>query len=491
MDDREETVQPAGKHTPEPGVISGASIIRGSARRVLFGGTIMVLVGITQAIVARRYGPSGYGTFTLGYVIVVFFGSCLDIGIGGILPARVRLASADRTAAYLRGALVTVLSAGLVVLLVIVPLLMVVWRQYGYTPVMVGLLSIAGIATSTAYVIAIYRESHLRVARAMLPLVVTSLIQLVWSVIAPRAMSAQWFVVSLSLGGAGISLLAALATRTTNWTTERIRPLEWIRTGRVAAREMIPTAWPLLIVGIAAFVQVWLDKPLLGVLLSREQLGVYTALVLILRVLRFLPQSLTTLLTSVYGRVSSDQAEFGRVARLDLLTFSVYFGVVSVVVAAELPRVMTLAFGGEFALIDGRVVTVLVALYLLVCPWLTQSTNWLNAMGMTRTNMRLSLANAALQTLGIVILVPSWGLTGAAWAIVLGNVVDAAIRVAICRRLVMDLTSSYYLVAGLAGAGIGLSPFFGDLCLAVVPVILAVGVRSWWPAVTPQVEVGQ
>jgi O-antigen/teichoic acid export membrane protein len=454
-------------------------LVRGGLSRIAFGGAIMVLGGITQAMVARKYGPTGYGTFTLGYVIAVFLGSTLDLGIGGILPARVRLTAGGDSAVYLRGALLTVACAGMAFLALGALPLTYLWESYGYTPVMVVLLCVGGIVSSVVYVVSIYREAQLSITRAMVPLVIAALLQLAFTLVGPGSLAVEWFVVCFVIGGSASALLTASIVRPRKARIDTSSRQELFRDGTWATRQMLPVSWPLLIVGIAAFVQVWMDKPVLGSLLTRELLGVYTALVLMIRVVRFLPQCLTALLTSLYGRLDSDAPAFRATAHTDLVIATVYFGVAAVVSAAILDRALPLAFGMEFMLPENSGIPLLLSAYLVICPWLTQSTNWLNALGRTRTNMVMSLINAALQTAGILVFVPIWGLAGAVAAILVGNCMDAAIRAHLCRRILEPRTvAAYCSCAGLVVVCIVLSLRAGAFVIIGVPLVVGVGL-AW------------
>lgn len=402
-------------------------VLQSGAMRLPLGGVAMGLSGLTQYVAARRLGSDAFATYSLGYVLVVLMALVADVGTSSVIPSFVRLKRNDNSDAYGQAALRLWFRGSIGIGVLVSVIAMPVWRNYGYSAGSVVALVLAGAAMSGIQLLSAQREAELRVFAGLVPLIAVGFAGLGTVALWPTPTASPHTVtviVAVASGAAGVVCAVAVGAI----PNSACNALSKLRRLSEDEGQLFRASWPLWVVSFAAFLQMWLDKPIAERSLSPEELGVYAAIGLTLRIVRAAPQSLTSLLLSVYGHLAANRTAFVGLVRLDILLVAGYFGALAVVFAVAGEAVFTGLYGSSYDVNALSAAMIWSAVYLAVAPWLTQSTNWLNALGRYKLNMICALINGGTQTLGIIILAPRFGLIGVLAGMALGNCADAVLR---------------------------------------------------------------
>ena len=183
-------------------------------------------------------------------------------------------------------------------------------------------------------------------------------------------------------------------------------------------RILLAASWPLLLGLLATGIAMRADQVLVHAWLGDAALGQYSAAVRISELWLFIPSSLCTALAPGLARMERDDpvAAARRWRQLLLLT-----AVGSLAVAAGLaglaPWLIALVFGADYA--PSGALLRIHALTALFIPLSVLTTLWLTIHDRTRTSLIRTLIGVVVGLGLALILIPSWGATGAAVAAVL------------------------------------------------------------------------
>lgn len=398
-------VRPERHHDP-------AVTARSSATREVFGGSARVFVAeaislptglITAAFLARRFGPSGYGVFTLTMAIVVW----LEWSLASLLarPAVKLIADAKEWR----------------------PVSAIVLRTY----LVSGLVGFAALCVAAGPLASLMHEPsltrHLRVLAFDVPLfMATQAHQQVLvgtGAYARRATVAAWrwsarMVLVLSLVGAGLSIDGAFAAIVGASALELIVARRYVQPGfrggsAVDARTMWHYALPLFAATISLRLFDKLDLFVLKALGGSATLaGLYGAAQNLTIVPNLIALSVTTLLLSTLSRTlrAGDTHGAHMLAANALRGVLVLFPFAGVAAGAS-TALSTMIYGAEFAgagpllsvLIFASVMTALVSVASAI----------LTAAGRPGWAMAAALPVAPLALVGHLLVIPHFGARGA------------------------------------------------------------------------------
>ena len=273
---------------------------------------------------------------------------------------------------------------------------------------------------------------------------------------------------------------------------------------------------PILVATVTEYVNAWIAIVLAGVLLTGEDVGIYSAAARTAT----LAAVVYVAFDGIFAPIISDLHRRGLLEELDYLYKEVSrwiftSGLIIFLVMALLSRDIMAVFGEDF--VGGWVVLVIIATSHLFSSSIGATNRVLSMTGHQNIIMLATVGAAATALVGSAALIPLYGTLGAAWATAASIVLSNAITLmAIYRRMNLWPYSSRYLksiAAGLLAAGVvglarWLSPIsdgalsllvFAPLFMAVfVAILLALGLnvsdrlflRAFWTAVRQKIGPG-
>jgi O-antigen/teichoic acid export membrane protein len=214
---------------------------------------------------------------------------------------------------------------------------------------------------------------------------------------------------------------------------------------------------PILVTSVMEYVNAWIAITLVGVLLSGEKVGIYSAAVRTAA----LAAAVYIAFDGIFAPIISDLHRRGLLEELDYLYKEVSrwiftSGLIVFLVTSLLSRDIMAVFGEDF--VTGWVVLVIIAASQLLSSSIGATNRVLSMTGHQNVLMLATVGAAATALVGSAALIPVYGILGAAWAtaasIVLGNAITLA---AIYRRMNLWPYSGQYLkpiAAGFLAAGV-------------------------------------
>jgi O-antigen/teichoic acid export membrane protein len=378
-------------------------VVQLAARVITLGVSV-----ITVSLTARTLDPNGYGVWSGVSSYVALFSVLTDLGFTTAAMQRMS-AEPERESEWL-GALAgarTALSVGAtVVCLLCIPLFL---TNQGDSYVVALILATTILSTGAATLMAVF-QSRLR---SGLALSFTVLQSFVWlgavSFLALTHASVVGFAIAYTLLIAFTSSLQFLATR-------RFASIAW-RAGRALWRPLIRVAIPLGIAGVFITVYYQIDSVLLLQISGQHEAGIYGAAYGFLSPLGFLPTAVMVSFFPVLSAVHlTDPARVRRLVQIcaDMM------GVISLPILAGTialsAQIVHLLYGSDFARAGG-VLPILMIAFVSIC--FGSLAGFLAPI--VKLQWRLALysgvgaaANVALN----IVLIPSYGAYGSAWATV-------------------------------------------------------------------------
>ncbi|MEJ2211429.1 MAG: flippase [Anaerolineae bacterium] len=431
------------------GIVFVGSLL-GSGLRYLF-----------QIAIARTMGPESFGVFSLGFTIFRWISIIAEIGLLSGVVRYVALFQAGRDTARVKGAIVltirlTFLSSSALALLLFL-LAEPIAQGFFHEPELAGVLRWFALAvpfttpaTAMLYAIQGFKimEHTILVKEIVAPLgrLLLLLLLLVLGGALYGAVATYAFVAILS------TLLAySLLRRTFPPLSDRaLRPL-------YESKEILTFSYPLLFVQVLTFANLWMDSTFLGYYRTSQEVGIYSAA----QRTAFLSTLIMLSFNMIFAPVISSLCAEERFDELGhhfcsitkwTFTFNLPICLAMLVFAEPLLGI----FGAQF--VPGAT-----SLRILSLGWLIMSaTGPANRTIAMSGRSRLNLANIvfmfALHVVLNLLLVPRYGILGAAWAtttsITLGSLL-AILEVYLLLHIApyrLDFLKP--LLAGLLSAGV-------------------------------------
>ncbi len=385
----------------------------------LFGDhAIRMGVGLFVGVWMARYlGPEQFGLLSYALAFVALFGAIASLGLNGIV-VRELVKYPESAPETLGSAFLLRIAGGALAFVLVVVAIDYARPHDSLVKLMVVLLGFV-LVFKAAEVVKCWFESQVQskytvwvenTAYLLFALVKVALILGEAPLIA--------FVWALSAEGllAAIGLMAVYA-----WRGGHLRM--WRPTfGRAGA--LLKDSWPLILSGLAIMVYMRIDQIMLGQMLGDEAVGIYSAAVRISEAWYFIP---TAIVASVFPSIieakkQSEELYYQRLQRLyDLMVVLALLAALPVTLLSD--WLIALLFGENYAG-AGAVLTVHVwaALFVFIN---VASGRWIYAENLARLALRRALLGAAMNVLMNWLLIPHYGIVGAAWATLVSFAVSA------------------------------------------------------------------
>lgn len=378
----------------------------------LFGDKILRMgVGLLVGVwIARYLGPEQFGLLNYALAFVALFTAVSNLGLYGIVVRDLVQdpTSADTTmgTSFTLQALGGLCAFGLALLSIIY-----VRSNDSLSKLMVALLALLMVVKATdvvrywfeskvqsKYVVWTENGVFLVFAAVKIGLVVAgaTLMAFVWTLFAEGLLVA-------------VGLLGVYAWQGGNISAWRCRFSR--------AKTLLKDSWPLLLSGLAIMVYMRIDQIMLGQMLGDESVGIYSAAVRISEVWYFIPMTITaSVFPSIIKVKKTNEAKYYQ--RLQKL----YDIMVLLALAVAIPMtflsefVVTLLFGNAY-IQAGSVLSIHIWAGIFVFLWVA-SGRWFIIEGLQKYAFYRNLLGAIVNVSLNLILIPKFGIIGAAWATV-------------------------------------------------------------------------
>ena len=366
------------------------------------------VAGLVAALaVARALGPAEFGTLSLAIAIASLVAMVAALGLEQIATRELVSGSPTRTLALLRRLRWAGAVFGALLLVAIAFLPDVRALGAGSVVLILALLPIAQVGDLAEWRLIAAGQGR-RVAMAMVA-------------VSPAAAAAR---IALAFAGYGVVAFAWMLV--IEWAAKSCL-LAWTarREGAAAVPDAPPAlgdalallreSMPLLLAGIAVFAYMRIDQFMIASMLGQSQVGLYSAVVTLSELPLVVPTLLLRAALPTLTRQSMDDPRRRDRTLLRLMGASVYLHLaIACVLAALAEPIVLLAYGEAYrGAIDAFRLQVfaspLVALGVLSSAWLVLERRTAHAL---RRTVLGAVANIALNLL----LIPAWGIAGAAVA---------------------------------------------------------------------------
>ena len=382
-------------------------------------------VGFFVAIwVARYLGPSHYGVLSFGLAWVALFSTFGQLGLENIV---VRDVVSDRgsEAEILGTATALRLIGGLIVVIGSSTLYGVFYSFDNRTQLTV--ITLAGLAQIllAAEVIDWWFRSRVEWRYVFRARVIAFIIATVGTIICiTSGLDVVWIAAMTLLNAvmlAGFLLI--------EWLRHSKRKQSW-KARATRAKTLLLDSWPAILSGLAIMVYMRIDQIMIGSMMTEADVGVYSVAVKLSEVWYVIPLAITqsVMPSIVSARKSQNGSHEQRLIKLTALLFWSSF-IVAILVTFTGPSLITILFGHEYRL-AGEVLRVhfWAGIFVALGVGINQ---WYIAENRLQISLYGTIAGALINMLLNLVLIPEFGINGAAFCTV-GSYFVAAYLPAAC-----------------------------------------------------------
>ena len=183
------------------------------------------------------------------------------------------------------------------------------------------------------------------------------------------------------------------------------------------SKSLLVDSWPLLLSGVAVMIYMKIDQIMLGQMIGDEAVGIYSAAVRISEIWYFVPMAIvSSVFPAILGAKERDEVlYYKRLQRLfDLMTWVSL--VVAIVVTFLSELIVTLLYGDAF-IAASTVLTVHIWASIFVFLGVA-SGKWLLVENLQLLSLQRSVLGAIINVILNILLIPKYGILGAAWGTV-------------------------------------------------------------------------
>lgn len=357
--------------------------------------------------VARYLGPENYGAISYAISFVGLFMAFVLLGLPRLLVREI-VSNPEQEGALLGTASIIITVGALIALILlaaIVPLLDIS-RTERWMILIIG----AGLVFQSTNVIEYHFQATMQARRTF----EAHSLQLILSTILKFALilgDAQliWFAAA-----AAIDSLFMAGALTLLYRTTRTTPRSWCFS-KTTATTLIQGAWPLILSTVAVTLYMKVDQIMIRSMLDTEAVGQYAASVRLSEAWYFIPVAITQ---SVFPTIISSRLADTNTYRSKLQSLFNLMAWLSIIVAIPVSllseSIVDLLFGSAFAA-AAPVLTIHIwaAVFVFINNALQQ---WYIAEGLERLAALRTTVGLLLNILLNLLLIPAYGLVGAAWA---------------------------------------------------------------------------
>ena len=379
-----------------------------------------MFVGLFVGVwVARYLGPERYGMLNYATAFVALFGAFATLGLDSIV-VRDMVSSPASTDEILGTTFALRFCAGIAVVALAVVSVSVMRPGESLTRSLVALLSAATVLHAFD-AIDFWFQSQVQSKNSVIARnVAFSLVALVRVALvlrhAPLIAFAWAALLEVALGMAGLVVAYRL---------KRMSLRRW-RATFARARALLTDSWPLMVSGLAIMVYMRIGQVMLGEMAGDQAVGLYSAATRISELWYFVPMAIvSSVFPSLVETKATDEGLY--YARLQKL-FSAVTGLallVAVPVTLLSAQLVIALFGRSYAA-AAPALSIQIWAGLFVSLGVARS-SWIVAEGLTRFSLMATIAGSITSVLLNLLLIPAYGASGAAAALLASQFVAACL----------------------------------------------------------------
>lgn len=376
----------------------------------LFGDhAVRMGVGLIVSVWLARYlGPEQFGLLSYAIAFVALFGAIAGLGLNNIV-VRELVKEPQAVGRILGSAFVLLMLGGLLAFGTVVTAIYYLRPDDSLSKLVVILLSLAMLFKSaevvkywfesqveSKYAVWVENGAYLIFAGVKVALILEEapLVAFVWAMLAEGLVAAIGLMVMYAWRGGRLNA----------WRPHVVR-----------ATSLFKDSWPLILTGLAAMVYMRIDQIMLGEMLGDEAVGIYSAAVRISEVWYFVPAAVVASVfpAIVEAKKTNETVYYERLQKLyDLMLL---LAVTLAVPLTLLSNYVVFLVFGEAYVGAGSVLAIHVWTNVFVFIGFVGG-KWFILEGLTMLTLRRNLYGAVLNVLLNLILIPIWGINGAAAA---------------------------------------------------------------------------
>jgi O-antigen/teichoic acid export membrane protein len=365
----------------------------------------LVVAVAVNAWVARYLGPSAFGDLAFVLATLAFFQAAANLGLDAIVVRELSLAP-SRAGELIRTVLAARIASGLLAWAGATAAALLMTQ--GDTR-LVALMALAGatVAFQSSEVVDLWFQSRSESRRTLFPRLAALLATSALKLALVQTAAPLWtFAAVVSVEAA---LLAAAL-----WAAYRRCPAKGesrLRASRVQG--LLRESWPILLSSVLVVAYMRADQLLIRHILGEHALGIYSAALTVSQIGHFVPALLSASLLPLIAAQGDDEPSLVR--RRFVLIFRVYFVaalVLSCAVAAAAPLIIGVLYGAVYS---GAANPLRIHVFTNVFIFLGMAHSlWISHSRQTGVRLAGTFAAGLVSLVGNWLLLPSFGLTGAA-----------------------------------------------------------------------------
>ncbi|MCX5871010.1 MAG: flippase [Deltaproteobacteria bacterium] len=376
----------------------------------LFGDQILRMgVGLLVGVwVARYLGPEQFGMLNYAMAFVALFGSVASLGLNGIVVRDI-VKEPETANTTLGTAFLLQIFGGLLAFGLAVFAISFARPNDNLAKLMVAILGFVMVFKATEvvkywfesqikskYIVWVENGSFLILAAVKVGLILfqASLIAFVWAAFAEGLLVAMGLLIVYFWRDGTMSAWRICYSR---------------------AKNLLKDSWPLILSGLAIMVYMRIDQIMLGQMLGDEAVGIYSAAARISEVWYFIPMAIVASVfpSIIEAKKQSEILYYQRLQQLyDLMVFLALAVAIPITFLSD--WLITLIFGSSYSE-AGRVLAIHVWTGVFVFLGVASS-KWFLTENLQKLACYRTLLGALMNIGANLILIPKFGVTGAAWA---------------------------------------------------------------------------
>jgi len=399
----------------------GLQAILGNSGWLMADKIVRMGMGLVVGIWVTRYlGPTQFGQLAFSWAFAGLFGAIATLGLDSIV-VRELLRSPENRDRILGSAFVLRATGGLVALAASVA--SIAWLRPGDTESLILVAIATGPYVFQALnVIDFFFQSKIQ-SRYTVTCAMAAFVLMTGLRIALVLMKAPliWF----AFAAMGDSVLACLFLLIP-YARNKLSALRWTHDGPLALG-LLRESWPLILSNLAILIYMRVDQIMIGQMLGETEVGLFAASVKLTEIWYFVPAALiSSVFPALIAAKQTDEALFRR--RLQMMYDAMCWLGILVGVAATLLShlVVPLLYGQAFAR-TADVLTIQVWAGVAVAMGCVNG-NWLLIEGLQKYSIFYAIAALIINVAFNLVLIPAYGISGAAMATLLAQFVPNLIQ---------------------------------------------------------------
>jgi len=379
----------------------------------LFADNIIRLsVGLfINAWVARYLGPENYGRLNYSIAFVVLFAPFATLGLDSIVVRDI-IRTPSATNEILGSAFLLKLAGGVVSLLVSLGCILLVRPQDGITHWLVGIIAAGAVFQSLDTIGFWYQSNYASkftvYARNTAFILISVLKVILIKSEAPLIAFAWAALVEVVVGSIGLVVTYRMTGNS---------PLEWsARLDRV--QKLLGDSWPLILSGIAIFIQARIDQVMLGEMIGNREVGQYSVAMSLIEVFAFIPMVVQSSLAPAVtqAKIVGEKQYFNCLLNLYRL-MSLLFVVIAFPIFLFAKKLVVLVYGIEYQ--AAGVLLSLFAVRLFFANMGVAKSLYITNENLFRYSLITAVIGSCVNVLLNYVLIPVYASVGAIWAMII------------------------------------------------------------------------